>query len=59
MNIDETYLFLKDNSFYMHNKKEGLNNFSIDLSNVLSSSQEQLVKIWGQGNVESFIDENF
>ena len=58
-NVDERYLNLKDNGFYVYEEKVDEDNLSVDLANVPSSSQEALLEIFGLEEDAELTDEEY
>ena len=59
LNVDERYLNLKDDGFYVYDEKVDEDNLSIDLANVPSSSQEALLEIFGLEEDIELMDEEY
>ena len=58
-NVDERYLNLKDDGFYVYEKKVNEDNLSVDLVNILFSLQEVLLEIFRPEKDVELIDEEY
>ena len=58
-NVDERYLNLKDDGFYVYEEKVDEDNLSVDLVNVPSSSQEALLEIFGPEEDAELMDDEY